>query len=465
VTLSRLTGLDAAFLAIEGPGHPMHTLKLLVLAPLGEPEPISDAGLAAALAARLHLVPEARRRVLATPHDLHHPLWLEDPHFELGAHLKRRTIAAPGTSHELHQAVGEIAATPLDRRRPLWELWVLEGLEQRRVAVLLKVHHAVADGMTVAHRLTSVTGSAPDEALPTADTTWVADAVPPARELVRAAVLARIRQVPRLGELALRTGRGLRSKVERRREASTKLVLPLLDAPRSPMNGALTSRRAFASTSVPLKDVRHVKEAFSVTFHDVVLALATGALRDHLLGEGALPRRPLLASVPTAEAPTARGGGNHVSSLFVPLPTHLEDPVARLRSIHRDAATAKAGHRALGSNLMEAWAEHIPASVLHGATSLWARSGLANFLPPPLNVIVSSVPGPTTTRFVPGYRLEELYSVGPLLEGIGVNITAWSYLDRLFIGVLTCPELVADPSALTESMQSSLATLLRLRPS
>jgi diacylglycerol O-acyltransferase / wax synthase len=465
VTVCRLTGLDAAFLAIEGPGHPMHTLKLLVLAPLGETEPLTDAALAAAIAGSLHLVPEARRRVLPIPHGLHHPVWLEDPDFELGAHLKRRTLSAPGTKRELDAAIGEIAEMPLDRSRPLWELWVLEGLGDRRVALLVKVHHAVADGMTVARRLATVTSGEIDGALAPAEGRWVADEVPSNGALVRDALVERVRQVALLKELVLRTGRGLASKLERRRRASTKMVLPVLDAPRSPMNGALTSRRAFASAWVVLEDVRRVKEAFDVTFHDVVLALATSALRDHLKAEGALPGRPLLASVPTSEAPANNRGGNHVSSLFVPLPTHIEDPVARLSSIRRDAASAKAGHRALGSNLMEAWAEHIPPSVLHGATSGWARTGLANHLPPPLNVIVSSVPGPTTTRFLPGYRLEELYSVGPLLEGIGVNITAWSYLDRLFIGVLTCPELLADPSALTESMRSSLVTLLRLMPS
>lgn len=464
MTLSRLTGLDAAFLAIEGTGHPMHTLKLLVLAPRSDTRALTDDAFAAAVAAHLHLVPEARRRVLDTPHGLHHPSWLEDPRFELKAHLRRRTIAAPGTMRELDRAISEIAATPLDRRRPLWELWALEGLERGRLAILVKVHHAVADGLTVARRLDTVTTSDEDAVLPPREEPWAPDDVPTKGALVRAALRDRVRHVGLLRDLALRTATGLVSKLERHRHASTKMVLPLIHAPRSPMNRALSARRSFVSTSVLLEEIRRVKDALEVTFHDVVLALATGALRDHLRAEGALPERPLLASVPTAETPTSHRGGNHVSTLFVLLPTHLSDPLERLEAIHRAATAAKAGHRALGSNLLEAWAEHIPPTLLHAATSAWARSGLANHLPPPLNVIVSSVPGPKAARFIPGYRLEELYSVGPLLEGIGVNITAWSYLDRLFIGVLTCPDLVADPRALAEGMQASLTELLRRVP-
>lgn len=458
--MERMTGMDAAFLAMETPAHPMHTLKLFVLEPLAGGTRIDRAELPRRLARHLHRVPEARHRVLEVPLGLHHPHWIEDPDFDLGAHLRHAEVAPPGTSRELDRLVGEIAASPLDRRRPLWELWVIEGLTDGRIAALLKIHHALADGLTVAERLPALLSGAPEPVPSPEAAPWSPDAPPGLVPLVSRALSDRLAGALALPGLVRRTGRGLLDKLRHRDAEPVRSPLPLLDAPTSPLNRSLRAGRSFASATLPLEDVRAVKVAFGVTVHDVVLALAAGALRAFLLEEGALPTRPLIASVPTAEhGGPARAGGNHVSSLFVSLETHREDPVERLRSIHAGASAAKHAHQRFGGDLLEAWAEHLPSRALGWALRGWARSGLSDVVPPPLNAIVSSVPGPSAPLYLPGYRLAAIHSVGPILEGIGVNVTAWSYLDRLHVGVLGCTEHLPEPHRLTGAMAGELSAL------
>jgi diacylglycerol O-acyltransferase len=457
--MERLTGLDAAFLAMESPAHPMHTLKLLVLEPLGNGG-LFDA-LAPALLARLHLLPAFRRRVLEVPHGVHHPVWIEDPDFEISAHLGRITVPAPGGPAEVDAIVGGLAGVPLDRGRPLWALWVLEGLRGGRVALLVKVHHALADGVTVARLLDAVMTRAEGGEIAPPSRAWSPERAPSDRALLRSALRDHLGQAAHLPRLVQGTFRRLRALVQAR-GSDLRSPRPVLDAPSTSFNRALTERRSFCRTSLPLADVRAVKRAFGVTINDVILALASTALREYLLEEGALPVRSLIASVPTSSetknAPLRRGG-NHVSSLFVSLHTDLVDPVERLLAIHRGALAAKKTQALLGADLMESWAEYVPPRALGWALRGWARSHLANRVPPPLNVIVASVPGPTAPLFVPGHRLVEVASVGPLLEGIGVNITAWSYLDTVFVGVLSAPDLVRDPQRVASGMDRALAEL------
>lgn len=462
--MERMTGLDAAFLAMESPAHATHTLKLLVLEPLAL-DPLAPArralfdGLESFLNARLHLLPALRRRVLPVPHGLHHPVWIEDPDFDLSAHLARIVVPSPGTPTQLDTIVGELAGSRLDRARPLWKLWVLEGLEGGRVGLLLKVHHALADGLTVARLLEVVMTRAADGDVAPSSGAWSPDRVPSDRALLRAALRDHLGQAAHLPALVRSTFRRLRSLASSHGARSPR---PVLDAPSTSFNRALTEQRSFARTSLPLADVREVKRAFGVTINDVVLALASSALRQYLLERGTLPSRPLIASVPTSsehKSAPLRRGGNHVSSLFVSLHTDLLDPVERLQAIHRGALAAKQTQALLGADLMESWAEYVPPRALGWTLRAWARSHLADHLPPPLNAIVASVPGPSAPLFVPGHRLVEVASVGPLLEGIGVNITAWSYLDALFVGVLSTPELVGEPQRLTAGMALALTEL------
>ena len=471
--MERMTGLDAAFLSMESEGHPMHTLKLLVLEPLpgARPRPLS-ASLEAGLRERLHLLPALRRRALEVPHGLHHPLWIEERDPDLAPHLHSLVLPAPGGAAELDALIAQIAAVPLDRARPLWEMWALEGLEGGASAVLVKIHHALADGLTVAQLLRRVMTAEPSDAVPASsdgndrgpslrDASDAPPSDPPDRvELVRGALFDHRRQLDTLLPLLRLTGERLRALRRHRRASTARAPLPLRDTPRTSFNRALGSARSFASTTLPLSALAAIKHARGVTLNDVFLALVAGSLREYLVARGELPPRPLIASVPTAaEHPPTVHGGNHVSSLFVSLQTHLEDPLERLAAISRSAEAAKGSQRAIGSDLMERWAAFVPPRVLGGAIAAYCRLGLADHVPAPLNLIASSVPGPGAPLYVPGHRLRAIYSVGPLLEGIGLNVTAWSYLGALHVAVLADRDAMPAPRRLTEGMHRALEAL------
>jgi WS/DGAT/MGAT family acyltransferase len=357
--------------------------------------------------------------------------------------------------------IAEIASAPLDRRRPLWELWLLEGLAEGRVAAVGKVHHAVADGAAVAALLAHVLDPSGTRLAEPGGPTWTAERVPSWAELLRQALRERLRLLARFPALAARTARNVTAVLRRRRTLSVAPPRPLLDTPHTSLSGALTARRAFASTGLVLDEVRAVKRAFGTTLNDVLLALVADALRDYLEARGERPARALVAEVPVAtDAPgSARLAGNRLSNVFTSLCTDVADPGARLRTIHEVTRAAKALHGALGPDLYEAWMEIVPPRLLTWTMRLYSRLRLADRHRPAVNVIVSCVPGPAHPLGWPGGRLEAIYSVGPVIEGAAINVTAWSYADRLCVGVLTCPDLVPDPHALAAGLHRALGRL------
>jgi diacylglycerol O-acyltransferase len=460
--MERLTGIDASFLYMETPTLHMHTIKVAVL----QPAPGVDYSIErvkADLRARLHLLPPFRRRIVEVPLGFHHPVWIEDPGFDLDCHVRRATVPAPGGPCEMDAAISEIASGPLDRRRSLWELWCLEGLAGGRVAAVAKIHHTMADGVAVASLLANVMAPGMSElADAVSGDAWHGEPVPAPGRLLRDALHDHGRQIVRLPGLVRRTFRNLVAVARRRRTAVLAPPLPMLDAPRTSLNGSLTARRAFASTALALEDVRRVRAAFGVTLNDVLLAAVAGALRVELAARGEHPSGPLVAEVPVAtDAPgVPRLGGNRLSNIFTSLCTDVEDPVARLRAIRDVTKVAKEFHELLGSDLFESWIQYAPPKLAAGWMRLYAGLHLVNRHRPPVNVIVSCVPGPRTQLAWPGGTLEAIYSVGPVIEGTAVNVTAWSYVDRLCVGILTCPDLVPDPHAIARGLHDALAELV-----
>jgi diacylglycerol O-acyltransferase / wax synthase len=460
--VQRLAGIDANFLYMETPAAHMHTIKVAVV----EPAPGIDYSIARVkrdLAERLHLLPPFRRRVVEVPFGFHHPVWIEDPAFDLDWHVRRRAVPAPGGPREMDAVISEIAGVPLDRTRPLWELWILEGLAAGRIAAVAKIHHSLADGVAVAALLANV--MAPglrDLAAAPIDDPWRPEPMPAPARLLRDALRDHRRQVAALPALLRRTVRNVRAAGRVRRATPVKPPRPLVDAPSTSLNGALTPRRAFASTAVPLDEVRVVKTAFGVTLNDVLLCLVGGAVREYLMARNALPARSLIAEVPVAtDAPgEQRLAGNRLSNIFTSLCTDVADPGDRVRRIHDVTQTAKRLHDVAGADLYASWTEFAPPRPASWWMRLYSTLRLADRHPPAVNVIVSCVPGPRSGLAWPGGRLDAIYSVGPIIEGAAFNVTAWSYVDRLCIGVLTCPDLVPDPREVVEGLHGALAALL-----
>lgn len=455
--MERMTGIDAGFLYMETPSMHMHTLKVALLEPSA---PLDLDRFGEWVVDLLDRLPPLARRAQRIPWALHHPVWVADRPIDTTRHLHRHRVPAPGGRAELEQLIGHIASTPLDRSLPLWELHLCEGLADGRVAVVGKMHHTLADGVAANQLLGNVVDGAgavsvehPLEPTPRRrDLAWVA---------LRDAVL-KIADIPLL---LLRTVRNVVGLLRQEKPDGVRLPRVVLDTPPTPFNRALTERRSFATTSLPLEDFRRVKTEQGVTLNDVVLAVVGGALRSWLVERGELPSRTLTAGVPVStdvSGAPPRLGGNRVSNLFTVLATDVADPGERLQVISRTTREAKRVQQALGADLLADWVEFAPPAALGAALRLYSRFRLADRHPAPFNVVVSNVPGPREPARIDGVPLADLFSVGPLIEGIGLNVTVWSYVDRMNFSLLSCPDLVPDLEPLVARLRPALDELLGL---
>jgi len=458
-----MSGLDAKFLYSETPTTHMHTLKVVVFDVSGLTGGFSFAALAQVLGQLLVRLPPFRRRVVPSPWGLGHPVWIEDPGFVLGRHISRRVLAPPGDDRSLAAAVAEFASTPLPRDRPLWALEIVEGLAGKRVAAVVKLHHAVADGSAaVALLQNAIEVATVEPSVAPVDDPWLPEPFPTRRQLlVRAAheQAVRWRGLPHLARQSIVSAR---ASEHLRRSFDPMPPIPLHHIPKTSFNVSISAERTFAMTSLPLVSLKEIKRAVGTTLNDVYLAVCAGALRRYLSDRGELPGRPLVASVPVSTDPgVSRLSGNHVDNFYVALDTHVPDPLDRLRRIHAGAMSSKEVRHLLGPDLLEQRADVVPPQIFHSTVRLWSRSHVANVLHPPLNVILSNVAGPKETISIGPVIVDSLYSVGPILEGIGLNITAWSYQDDLAVSLLGCPQSVPDPWVIADALHDSLDELRR----
>ncbi|MCZ7536607.1 MAG: wax ester/triacylglycerol synthase family O-acyltransferase [Acidimicrobiia bacterium] len=326
--MRRLTGLDAAFLAIETPTSHMHVLGVAVVDPLTAPGGFSFGTVRALIEERLPLLTPFRRRAVEVPLGLQNPLWIDDPDFDLDDHLRLSRLPPPGGPAQLAEAVAGIAAEQLDRSKPLWELTLIEGLEYGHQAIVVKVHHSAIDGLSGVELMSVLFDLEAEPATIERDSDeWVPDRVPTVQELVGHAVVSWARQPLLVARAVRNLGRSMVRLAKRVGDDAVEMTAPL-NAPRLAMNAAISARRKIAFASMPLDDVKRVKNAFGVKVNDVVLAVVAGALRSYLEQRGELPDRPLTVTVPTSvRADDQRGSmGNRVSALFTALPRRDDRP-------------------------------------------------------------------------------------------------------------------------------------------
>ncbi|MEO7555262.1 MAG: wax ester/triacylglycerol synthase family O-acyltransferase [Acidimicrobiales bacterium] len=462
--MQRLTGLDATFLYMETPSSYMHVAGLMVLDPSTMPGGFSYERVRSFFESRLHLAAPFRRRLVDIPLGLHHPLWIEDPDFDLDRHLHHIAVPQPGGDRELADLAAHLVQTQLDRSRPLWESWVIEGLEGGKLALLTKVHHAAVDGVSGNEILVAMLQLGPeDEAEPPAEE-WHPERIPTDVELLGFAASSLARQPLSALKAVRRTAESaLRLRARNRQPDVTPAPGPF-SAPPTSFNAALTPHRAFAFASLSLTDVKLVKNAFGATVNDVVLALCAGSLRRHLDGLGEVPDAPLVAMVPVSvRADDDKGShGNRVSQMLCSLATDIDDPLERLAVIHEGTKDAKEQLNALGADTLTDWVEFAAPAVAGRAARLYSRMRMADRHRPLFNMTISNVPGPPFPLYTAGARLLANYPLGPIFDGGGLNITVMSYLDSLDFGVVTCSDLIEDPWALTEGLVATLGELRTL---
>lgn len=465
-----LVGMDAAFLSLETPTTPMHVGVALVLDPpegrrsLFSPE-TRYAQIRRVIEQRLHLVGPFRQRAVRVPFGLHHPVWVEDPDFELDDHLSRASLPSPGGKAELDAFVASVMSRQLDPDRPLWEMHVVEGLAGERTALVAKVHHAILDGVSGASVLAAFLDLNPRSRVVSLPREWQPGDLPSNAQMLKHAASSLAHQpgttlstlqagVEAVADLGMHN-RELTSRGEQAPPG-------FFSAPRTSFNGAVSNRKRFASFSVPLEDVKLVGSEFEATVNDVVLACVSGGLRLLLDARGEGANQALVAMVPVSTRPEGEGEalGNQISGMLVSLASDIEEPVARLDAISESARVAKEQEKLHRGRFIGDLAQiALPALTTRLARAV-AGTRLFDKVRPPFNVTVSSVRGPDFSLFCAGSRVVDLYPVGPIAEGIGLNVTVFSYLDRVHFGLFACRKLLPELEELGTYMDEALAELV-----
>jgi WS/DGAT/MGAT family acyltransferase len=455
-----VSNLDAAMLYAETPEMSMHTMGVLVLEP-GNASGVDTGGdspfeLARQLFAdRIHLLPPFRRRMVQGPLEIGDPHWIEDPAFDLDNHLVQASLPSPGRMRELCDFVGAFASTLLRRDRPLWKAALVSGLEGGKVALVMKIHHAAMDGGRSAAIAGELMDTSPEGRLiPGPEELWIPDREPSVPWLAADTLRTLAGKPLRAVEAATKIASAARRKARRRPTASSDAEssekAPLFEAPPTPFNGALTPNRSVALADVSFDEVKAIKRAFGTTVNDVVLAACCGSLRSWLESHGGLPERPLVSTVPVSVRQDGDDAGNRVSIIRVHLPIHEDDPVARLIAINRETTVQKLRHRSGGGggDVLKNFADlvtniTVPWMLTH-FMSFYSSRHLADKMPPLWNVIISNIAGPPVPLYTGGSRLLQLFPLGPVQQGSGLNITVMSVVDRLCFGAMACTELVPD---------------------
>ena len=474
--MQQLSGLDAAFLAMETHAVYGHIGSVCILDPSTAPEPLTLDGITRLIESRLHLIPPFRRRLVTVPLGLDQPYWIEDPDFDIEYHVRELALPAPGDDRQLAEQAARLHARPLDRSRPLWELYLIHGLVEGRMAIYSKVHHAAIDGVSGGELMTAILDLTPEGRTVDAPLEpWQPEAEPAALSMLGRSALSLAGQPVR----AARMTYGLVRSVPAIATSPVRPRLPVIDrllgrdgdvvlqgaglrAPATPFNKAISPHRRWAFRSLPVEDAKAIKNAAGGTVNDVVMALSTGALRRWLIDHDALPDGPLVAAVPvsirTDDAKNA--GGNMVSTMFAPLPTHVADPVERLVACSAAMRAAKDQHGALPATLLSDVTQFAMPALAGQAARLAARTRLLERVNP-FNLFISNVPGPNLLLYYAGCKLLGYYPMSALADGQGLNITVCSLSGLLHFGVIADRELVPDVDVLLGYLAEELEVLTK----
>jgi WS/DGAT/MGAT family acyltransferase len=465
--MQRLSGMDATFLYLETPTSHMHVAMTGIYDTSTMPGGYSFDAIKEHIRSRLHLVPPFTRRLVEVPFQLHHPVWVEDPNFDLDYHVRRIGVPAPGGRRELGEIAAQIASVPLDRNRPLWEAWVIEGLKHDRVGFVCKVHHSAIDGAAGAEIMTALYDLEPTPPPRPEPEPPEPEHIPSDLELVSYAVRSRFGRLPGMVPLLGRTIQSINNVVANRRDPEGRVGAVPLTAPRTPWNAAIGPQRRVAFARIDLDEAKRLKDAYGVKLNDVVLAVVAGALRTYLLGRGdELPAEPLLAVCPVSvrHEDETDAGGNKVSAMFTSLATDIADPAQRLAQIAENTIGAKTEHNALGARMLTDWGEFAAPRTFGLASRLYSSMQLADRHRPIHNLVISNVPGPPFPLYLAGAELVAAYPMGPVMEGAGLNATVLSYRYSIDFGFMADRDLMPDVWDLAGAVGSAFEELKAAAP-
>lgn len=479
--MRQLTSLDAQFLAMESARQYGHVSGVLVLDPTTAPGGRIDlADIQRLILERIALIPPFRWRLVEVPFGLDYPYWMDDESFDIDFHVRELALVQPGTRERLADQVARIFARPLDRTRPLWELYLIHGLENGRVALVSKIHHAVIDGMSGNEILGVLLDLTPKGRDPVAPVEGKIERRPGDLEMLTRGLLALPRypiralrslpatitnledvsvyaSIPGSGLLA-RAARGVAGVIGR---SNASVQRGRLMAPRTSLNGRVSAHRRIVFGTLTLDAIKTVKNAHGATVNDVVVSICAGAMRRWLAAHHELPAEPLVAQIPVSVRTGEQAGtfGNRILLMSAPLYTDEPDPVERLRRTHEAMSDMKDRHRALPADLLQDANHFIPPAVFSRAARLTFSLSSNPVMRPMWNLVISNVPGPQFPLYCAGAKLEAMYPVSVVTDGMGLNITLMSYMGRVDFGIVADRELMPDVGRLMGWLEQELEAL------
>ncbi len=476
--MDHLSGLDATFLYLETPENPMHvgSLHVYELPPGYAGDFVAD--VRKHIASRMHLAPVFRRKLLNMPFELANPVWVTEPDLDIEYHIRNTVLPKPGSRAQLDRLVGRLHSSLLDRSRPLWEFYVIEGLQAtpdapegaRHVAFYSKVHHAALDGASGIALANAIldTGpvprkvrGAPARRRASAEAIGIAELAAAGARNTGQQALKLVRTVPTLARTLWHRLRPTAAEAA----AADNAPKGNWFAPRTPLNVAITNQRSFASLSLPLAEARRIARGNEVTINDVVLAVCSGALRHYLAEIDALPDDPLLAGVPVSLREAGNTDMNTQATMVrISLASHIADPLERLQAIHASSTAAKALTASMKSVIPTDFPSLGAPWLISGIAALFGRSKLANRMPPITNVAISNVPGPQFPLYLAGAKMLTYYPVSIAVHSVALNITVQSYNGSLDFGLTACRKAMPDVPHLAQALRAAHEELLELTP-
>jgi diacylglycerol O-acyltransferase / wax synthase len=454
--MDRLSALDVSFLTNESSASHMHVGGILIF----EGPPPSYEDLLEHVNSRLHLVPRFRQKLAYPPAQTGRPFWIDDPNFNLEYHVRHSALPAPGSEEQLRRMAARVFSQQLDRTKPLWELWLVQGLTRKRFALITKTHHALVDGVSGVDIATVLFDVKPVPEPAEANDHWM-----PSPEPSRATLLTKgvegllttpVRVARRLGHVVEHPEQALHQvteAVEGVSEVGWNFANP---APKVPLNVEIGSHRRFVWVRSDLAQFKKVKDALGGTVNDVVLAVVAGALRDWLNGRGIRSEGlELRAQVPVSIRPTDERGqlGNRLAVMRAPIPVYIADPVRRLKTVSRAMSGLKQSKQALGAEVISRFNDFSPPTLL-------AQAARINFSTRLFNLVVTNVPGPQVPLYVLGRELEDIFPVGFLPPNQALFVAIMSYNGGVNFGLLADYDTMDDVQVIADGIERSIAELV-----
>ena len=463
--MQQLSGLDSAFLFMETPNAPMHIGSVAIFDPSTAPKKLVRLKrIIKTLEQRAHLAPYLKQRLVEVPFNADFPYWVRADSFDPEFHIRHLALPKPGDWRQLCIQIARLHSRTLDRSRPLWELYVIEGLDNVEgippgsFAFVSKTHHAAIDGSTSSDVGSAMCDPTPEIRKVEAENEWKADKTPTALELSIMAHHNNVMRPQRYLEFLQKTVPTWSKNLE----ATTSIESPPENkVPRTRFNKVVSQNRVFEGVTFKLSDIKQVKNKVGGTVNDVVLAVCAGAMRRYLLSKEELPAESLVTMCPVnvRDPQNKAAGGNQVVSMTVPLHTDIIDPAKRLTAICESTRNAKEHTNAVGAKSMMEAANFIPSQLSVLGARVAAEQGLANFVAPTSNTVITNVPGSPVPFYSNGALFVRGWGLGPLVDGNGLFHSVGSYCDELYIGITCCRAMMPDPEFYAECLRESLDEL------